>query len=167
MEIEEEEPKEEPGADVELEAEEPDGVPKAVIRAGSQRPFAIRDFPIGFHKTGESSTARNPQFIGGLAPWALRRDLEALRRHERIREAESETGRTELGRNGQGGNNHGGVYQLGAVNVLEDPKVVTGTFLLNNHYDTVLFDSGMDRSFISTKFSTLINIKPVEIDTLI
>nr|GEZ25136.1 hypothetical protein [Tanacetum cinerariifolium] len=35
------------GADVKLEAEEPDGVPKAVIRTGSQRPFAIRDFPIG------------------------------------------------------------------------------------------------------------------------
>nr|GEX25259.1 hypothetical protein [Tanacetum cinerariifolium] len=35
------------GADVELEAEEPDGVPEAVIGAGSQRPFAIRDFPIG------------------------------------------------------------------------------------------------------------------------
>nr|GFA99993.1 reverse transcriptase domain-containing protein [Tanacetum cinerariifolium] len=69
------------------------------------------------------------------------------------------------GRNGQGGNNHGSVYQLGAVNAQEDPKVVTGMFLLNNHYATVLFDSGADRSFISTKFSTLINIKPVEIDT--
>nr|GEY62681.1 hypothetical protein [Tanacetum cinerariifolium] len=72
---------------------------------------------------------------------------------------------SKLGRNGQGGNNRGGVYQLGAVNAQEDPKVVTGTFLLNNHYATVLFDSGADRSFISTKFSTLINIKPVEIDT--
>nr|GEV51763.1 reverse transcriptase domain-containing protein [Tanacetum cinerariifolium] len=30
-----------------------------------------------------------------------------------------------LGRNGQGGNNRGGVYQLGAVNAQEDPKVVT------------------------------------------
>nr|GFA50364.1 hypothetical protein [Tanacetum cinerariifolium] len=70
-----------------------------------------------------------------------------------------------LGRNGQGGNNHGGAYQLGAVNAQEDPKVVTGTFLLNNHYATALFDSGVDRSFLSTKFSTLINIKPVEIDT--
>nr|GFB76497.1 reverse transcriptase domain-containing protein [Tanacetum cinerariifolium] len=70
-----------------------------------------------------------------------------------------------LGRNGQGGNNCGGVYQLGAVNAQEDPKVVTGTFLLNNHYATILFDSGADKSFISTKFSTLINIKPVEIDT--
>nr|GFB53134.1 hypothetical protein [Tanacetum cinerariifolium] len=71
----------------------------------------------------------------------------------------------ELSRNGQGVNNHGGAYRLGAVNAQEDPKVVTGTFLLNNHYATALSDSGADRSFVSTKFSTLINIKPVEIDT--
>nr|GEY87851.1 reverse transcriptase domain-containing protein [Tanacetum cinerariifolium] len=70
-----------------------------------------------------------------------------------------------LGRNRQGGNNRRGVYQLGAVNAQEDRKVVTGMFLLNNHYATVLFDSGADKSFISTKFSTLVNIKPVEIDT--
>nr|GFB62645.1 putative reverse transcriptase domain-containing protein [Tanacetum cinerariifolium] len=47
----------------------------------------------------------------------------------------------------------------------EDPKVVTGTFLLNNHYATALFDSGADISYVSTKFSTLINIKHVKIDT--
>nr|GEZ32700.1 hypothetical protein [Tanacetum cinerariifolium] len=70
-----------------------------------------------------------------------------------------------LGRNGQGGSNREGAYQLGAVNAQEDLKVVTGTFSLNNHYATVLFDSGADRSFVSTKFSTLINIKFVEIDT--
>nr|GEZ67173.1 hypothetical protein [Tanacetum cinerariifolium] len=70
-----------------------------------------------------------------------------------------------LGRNGQGGNNRGGAYQLGVVNAQEDSKVVTGTFLLNNHYATALFDSGADRSFMSTKFSTLIYVKPVEIDT--
>nr|GFC66511.1 reverse transcriptase domain-containing protein [Tanacetum cinerariifolium] len=70
-----------------------------------------------------------------------------------------------LGRNGKGGNNRGCVYQLGAVNAQEDPKVVTGMFLLNNYYATALSDSGADRSFVSTKFSILINIKPVEIDT--
>nr|GEZ65819.1 hypothetical protein [Tanacetum cinerariifolium] len=70
-----------------------------------------------------------------------------------------------LGRNGQRGNNHRGAYKLGAVNVQEDLKVVTGMFLLNNHYATALFDSGADRSFVSTKFSTLINIKSIEIDT--
>nr|GFC45581.1 hypothetical protein [Tanacetum cinerariifolium] len=70
-----------------------------------------------------------------------------------------------LGRNRQGGNNRTCVYQLGVVNAQEDPKVVTDTFLLDNYYATALFDSGADRSFVSTKFSTLINIKPVEIDT--
>nr|GFB82026.1 hypothetical protein [Tanacetum cinerariifolium] len=84
------------GTDVELEAQEPDGVPEATIRTGSQRPFAVCDFPMGIYEAGESSTARDPQFVGGLAPWALRRDLEALCRHERIREAESETSRTEV-----------------------------------------------------------------------
>nr|GEU67749.1 putative reverse transcriptase domain-containing protein [Tanacetum cinerariifolium] len=64
-----------------------------------------------------------------------------------------------------GGNNIEGAYRLGAVNAQEDPKVVTGTFLLNNHYATALFDSGVDRSFVSTKFSTLINFKQVKIDT--
>nr|GEY64509.1 reverse transcriptase domain-containing protein [Tanacetum cinerariifolium] len=79
------------GADVELEVEDPDGAPGATIGIGSQGPFVVRDFPMGFHEAGESSTACDPQFVGSLAPWVLRRDLEALRRQERIREAESET----------------------------------------------------------------------------
>ncbi|GJT77171.1 putative reverse transcriptase domain-containing protein [Tanacetum coccineum] len=70
-----------------------------------------------------------------------------------------------LRKNGQGGNNHGVVYKLGAVDAQQDPKVVTGTFLLNNRYATALFDSGADKSFVSTNFSTLINIKPVKLDT--
>ncbi|GJU82130.1 putative reverse transcriptase domain-containing protein, partial [Tanacetum coccineum] len=70
-----------------------------------------------------------------------------------------------LRKNGQGGNNRGAVYKLGAVDAQQDPKVVTGTFLLNNRYATALFDSGADKSFVSTNFSTLIDIKPVELDT--
>ncbi|GJT92843.1 putative reverse transcriptase domain-containing protein [Tanacetum coccineum] len=70
-----------------------------------------------------------------------------------------------LKKNGQGGNNHGAVYKLGAVDAQQDPKVVTGTFLLNNRYATALFDSGADKSFVSTNFSTLIDIEPVELDT--
>ncbi|GJV19683.1 putative reverse transcriptase domain-containing protein [Tanacetum coccineum] len=70
-----------------------------------------------------------------------------------------------LRRNGQGGNNRRGAYKLGYVNTQQDPKVVTGTFLLNNHYAIALFDSGTDKSFVFTNFSTLINIKPVKLDT--
>ncbi|GJW40871.1 putative reverse transcriptase domain-containing protein [Tanacetum coccineum] len=70
-----------------------------------------------------------------------------------------------LKKNGQGGNNRGAAYKLGAVDTQQDPKVVTGTFLLNNRYATALFDSGADKSFVSTSFSTLIDIEPVELDT--
>nr|GEU38732.1 putative reverse transcriptase domain-containing protein [Tanacetum cinerariifolium] len=41
-----------------------------------------------------------------------------------------------------------------------DSNVVTGTFLLNNRYASILFDTGADRSFISTVFSSLIDIVP-------
>ncbi|GJZ06461.1 putative reverse transcriptase domain-containing protein, partial [Tanacetum coccineum] len=70
-----------------------------------------------------------------------------------------------LKKNGQGGNNRGFAYKLGAVDAQQDPKVVTGMFLHNNRYATNLFDSGADKSFVSTNFSTLIDIEPVELDT--
>nr|GEU69548.1 hypothetical protein [Tanacetum cinerariifolium] len=44
------------------------------------------------------------------------------------------------------------------------PNVVTGTFLLNNHYARVLFDSGSDKSFVNINFSHLIDIEPVKVD---
>nr|GEV61317.1 putative reverse transcriptase domain-containing protein [Tanacetum cinerariifolium] len=43
-------------------------------------------------------------------------------------------------------------------------NVVTSTFLLNNRYASVLFNTGADRSFISTTFSSLIDIIPTTID---
>ncbi|GKC10088.1 putative reverse transcriptase domain-containing protein [Tanacetum coccineum] len=49
---------------------------------------------------------------------------------------------------------------VNAVGALQDPNVVTGTFSLNNHYATILFDSGADFSFISTNFAPLLNVKP-------
>nr|GEU40398.1 hypothetical protein [Tanacetum cinerariifolium] len=39
-----------------------------------------------------------------------------------------------------------------------------GTFFFNNHYASVLFDSGVDRSFVSTTFSTLLVIIPDTLD---
>ncbi|GJR45155.1 putative reverse transcriptase domain-containing protein [Tanacetum coccineum] len=37
-------------------------------------------------------------------------------------------------------------------------------FLLNNRYATMLFDSGTDRSFVSTTFSTLLDVIPSTLD---
>ncbi|GJY91871.1 putative reverse transcriptase domain-containing protein [Tanacetum coccineum] len=40
-------------------------------------------------------------------------------------------------------------YVLGEGDANRDSNAVTGTFLLNNHYASVLFDLGADRSFVS------------------
>nr|GEW43186.1 hypothetical protein [Tanacetum cinerariifolium]GEY54240.1 hypothetical protein [Tanacetum cinerariifolium] len=53
----------------------------------------------------------------------------------------------------------GRAFNVNAVGALQDPNVVTGTFSLNHHYATVLFDSGADFSFISTSFVPLLNVK--------
>ncbi|GJS03785.1 putative reverse transcriptase domain-containing protein [Tanacetum coccineum] len=43
------------------------------------------------------------------------------------------------------------------------PNVVIGTFLLNNRYAFVLFDPGSNRSFVDTRFSSMLDIDPVKI----
>ncbi|GJS64755.1 reverse transcriptase domain-containing protein [Tanacetum coccineum] len=46
-----------------------------------------------------------------------------------------------------------------------DSNVVTGTFLLNNCYASMLFDSGANRSFVSFTFSALLDVEPSTLDT--
>ncbi|GKB75289.1 putative reverse transcriptase domain-containing protein, partial [Tanacetum coccineum] len=45
-----------------------------------------------------------------------------------------------------------------------DNNVVTGTFLLNNQYASILFDTSADRSFVSTAFISRIVITPTALD---
>ncbi|GJX41850.1 putative reverse transcriptase domain-containing protein, partial [Tanacetum coccineum] len=65
----------------------------------------------------------------------------------------------------QGGNDRAPakVYVIGNVGADLD-NVVAGTFLLNNRYAYILFDTGADRSFVSTAFSTLLDIIPNALD---
>ncbi|GJW22030.1 putative reverse transcriptase domain-containing protein [Tanacetum coccineum] len=58
----------------------------------------------------------------------------------------------------------GKAYVLGGGEPNPDSNIVTGTFLLNNHYASMLFDSGADRSFLSTTFSTFLDITPDILD---
>ncbi|GKE58592.1 putative reverse transcriptase domain-containing protein [Tanacetum coccineum] len=59
---------------------------------------------------------------------------------------------------------HGRAYAIKDAEP-QGPNVVTGMFLLNNRYAFVLFDSGSDRSFVDTRFSSMLDIDPVKIDT--
>ncbi|GJR43296.1 putative reverse transcriptase domain-containing protein [Tanacetum coccineum] len=52
----------------------------------------------------------------------------------------------------------GEAYVLGGGEANPDSNVITGTFLLNNHYASMLFDSVADRSFMSTTFSALLDV---------
>ncbi|GJR31997.1 putative reverse transcriptase domain-containing protein [Tanacetum coccineum] len=55
------------------------------------------------------------------------------------------------------------VYVVGNAGANPD-NVVAGTFLLNNRYAYILFDTGADRSFVSTTFSSQFDITPSTLD---
>nr|GEY16724.1 hypothetical protein [Tanacetum cinerariifolium] len=56
------------------------------------------------------------------------------------------------------------VYAIGRAGTNPNSNVITGTFLLNNFYASILFDIGFDRSFVSTAFSSQIAITPTTLD---
>ncbi|GJU15970.1 putative reverse transcriptase domain-containing protein [Tanacetum coccineum] len=56
------------------------------------------------------------------------------------------------------------VYAIGHAGTNLDSNVVTGTFILNNRYASILFDTGSDRSFVSTAFNPQIDITPTALD---
>nr|GFA44971.1 reverse transcriptase domain-containing protein [Tanacetum cinerariifolium] len=62
------------------------------------------------------------------------------------------------------GNAQARVYVVGSVRTNPDANTVTGMFLLNNYYASVLFDTGVDRSFVSTVFSSQFDIAPTILD---
>ncbi|GJT25129.1 putative reverse transcriptase domain-containing protein [Tanacetum coccineum] len=68
------------------------------------------------------------------------------------------------GNQGVNGNAPAKVYAVGHAGTNPDSNVVTGTFLLNNRYASILFDIGVDRSFVSTAFSSQIDITPTTLD---
>nr|GFA28541.1 putative reverse transcriptase domain-containing protein [Tanacetum cinerariifolium] len=75
------------------------------------------------------------------------------------------------GNRNQGNQNQAGngnavarAYGVGTARGNPDANVVMGTFLLNNCCALILFDIGADKSFVSTAFSSLININPSTLD---
>ncbi|GJS15418.1 putative reverse transcriptase domain-containing protein [Tanacetum coccineum] len=60
---------------------------------------------------------------------------------------------------------HGRAYMLRDKNAHQDPNVVTGTFLLNQHLAIVLFDSGANKSFATISLASMLNIALITLDT--
>ncbi|GKA04316.1 reverse transcriptase domain-containing protein, partial [Tanacetum coccineum] len=74
-----------------------------------------------------------------------------------------ECGSTDLVSGNQGNQAKGRAFMLGAEEACQDRNIVTGTFTLNNHFATTLFDSGADYSFVSTTFIPLLGLEPSDL----
>ncbi|GJX67930.1 reverse transcriptase domain-containing protein [Tanacetum coccineum] len=74
-------------------------------------------------------------------------------------------GNNQASTNTQGGRRAPGrVYSLCVEATVKDNNVVNGTFLINNVYALVLFDTGADRSFVSYSLSKYIEVPPTTLD---
>ncbi|KAI3704083.1 hypothetical protein L1987_74291 [Smallanthus sonchifolius] len=58
----------------------------------------------------------------------------------------------------------GRAFVMEAGDARQDPNIVTGTFPINNHYASILFDTGADLSFVSNDFKSLLGIKPSKLE---
>ncbi|GJX38909.1 putative reverse transcriptase domain-containing protein [Tanacetum coccineum] len=115
---------------------------KAVVDAPTQRA------PVG-NQTG------NTCYKCGR-PEHYRNEYPKLRNQNRRNKTGNKTGNNEA---------KARAYAIRGGGVIPDSKVVTSTFLLNNRYTSMLFDSGFDRSFVSTTFSALLDVIPSTLDT--
>ncbi|GJS21935.1 putative reverse transcriptase domain-containing protein [Tanacetum coccineum] len=68
------------------------------------------------------------------------------------------------GRNQQNEGAYARAYVV-VENPQQNPNVVAGTFLLNDHYACILFDSGAEKSFLSSAFTPFIDIAPTTLNT--
>ncbi|GJW09807.1 putative reverse transcriptase domain-containing protein, partial [Tanacetum coccineum] len=93
-------------------------------------------------------------------PGHFRKDCPKLRDQNRGNKNGNKSG------NQTGGNEATAkAYAIGGGGAGLDSKVVTGTFLLNNCYASMLFDSGANRNFVSSTFSTFLDVAPSTLDT--
>nr|GEW01224.1 hypothetical protein [Tanacetum cinerariifolium] len=97
-------------------------------------------------------------------PRHFRKDCPKLRNQNRRNKTRNKNGN-------KTGNHIGGneatarAYAIRGGGENPDSNVVMGTFLLNNCYASMLFDSGADRSFVLSTFSALLDVAPSTLDT--
>nr|GEU70472.1 hypothetical protein [Tanacetum cinerariifolium] len=106
-----------------------------------------------------TQTLREPQGIVCYEcgrPRHFRKDCPKLRNQNCGNQTRNKTGGNEVTAT---------AYAIGRGGTNPDSKVVTGTLLLNSCYASMLFDSGADRSFVSTTFSALLDVAPSTLDT--
>ncbi|GJS47431.1 putative reverse transcriptase domain-containing protein [Tanacetum coccineum] len=144
---------------------------------GQQPPFKCGNYKKVGHLTKDCRVTVTPNTQGAAVgnqqgigcyeygrPGHFRKDCPKLRSQNRGNQARNKSGN-------KTGNQTGGngvttkAYTIGGEGTNPDSNIVTGTFLLNNCYATMLFDSSADKSFVSTTFSDLLDVAPSTLDT--
>nr|GEU80211.1 putative reverse transcriptase domain-containing protein [Tanacetum cinerariifolium] len=122
--------------------------PEAVPTEKKKVEVYIKGLPENIKGETTSSQPVNMNEVVRMAHTLMEQKIQA--KAKRIAEGEEARGRA---------------YVIREADKDQGPSVVMGTFLLNNRYATVLFDSGSDKSFVNTSFSQLIDIDPVRLNT--
>ncbi|GJX47422.1 putative reverse transcriptase domain-containing protein [Tanacetum coccineum] len=81
-----------------------------------------------------------------------------------VRSAKELVTRRKTAENQQNEGAHARAYVV-VENLQQNLNVVTGTFLFNDHYACILFDSGAEKSFVSSAFTPFIDIAPTALNT--
>ncbi|GJX70713.1 putative reverse transcriptase domain-containing protein [Tanacetum coccineum] len=137
-------------------------------RTRTMNAFATTVNPVGRENTGtwpKCTICNSFHAPGGLChtcyncnrPGHLAMDCRSVPRNVNPVNARNPTVR---GRGNKGNQARGRAFMLGAEEARQDLDIVTGTFTLNNHFATTLFDSGADYSFVSTTFIPLLGLEP-------
>ncbi|GKA96097.1 putative reverse transcriptase domain-containing protein, partial [Tanacetum coccineum] len=138
----------------------PDNFHGNVIAANPTRlQDAIRIANQLMDKKLQGYAARNAKNKRRLEMWKaghIRKDCPKLRNQNRGNNAGNKTGNNEATAR---------AYAISGEGDNPDSNIVTGTFLINNYYASMLFDSGADRSFMSSTFSALLDVAPSTLDT--
>ncbi|GKB36792.1 putative reverse transcriptase domain-containing protein [Tanacetum coccineum] len=95
------------------------------------------------------------QSVGGAKELVIRRKTAKLEFQDKCPK----------GRNQQNEGARVRAYVMGTENPQQNKNVVTGTFLVNNHYACILFESGVEKSFMSIAFTPFIDIAHAALDT--
>nr|GEZ38926.1 retrotransposon protein, putative, Ty3-gypsy subclass [Tanacetum cinerariifolium] len=131
------------------------------IRCGNHKKFRhlTRDCRVTITPNTQGATVRNQHgnvYYACGRPRHFRKNCPKLRSQNRGNQTRNKTGGNEVTKK---------AYAIGGGGTNPNSNVVTGTFLLNNCYTSMLFDSGVDRSFVSTTFSVLLDVAPSTLDT--
>ncbi|GJX44576.1 putative reverse transcriptase domain-containing protein [Tanacetum coccineum] len=111
----------------------------------------------------KDSSGGFPDNIRGM-PGHFRKDCPKLRNQNSRNKTGIKNG-NKTGNQTRGNEATARAYVIRGGGANPDSNVVMGTFLLNNYYASMLFDSGVDRSFVSSTFSALLDVTPSTLDT--